>query len=91
MILAKVIRRVVASAKSDRLPARQMLEIQPLPEFGDPSQPMIALDSVSAGPGDLVLVMQEGTGARETLLPDPKIPLPAQVAIVGIVDRVDRV
>jgi microcompartment protein CcmK/EutM len=89
MILAKVISRVVSSSKFPTLPARAMLSVEPLPGFGDPSVPLIALDSVGAGPGDHVLVLQEGTGAREVTLSDPKQPMPAQMAIVGIVDQVD--
>ena len=88
MILAKVIARVVSTAKSDRLPHRQLLEILPLVGFGD-QIPLIAIDTVQAGPGDLVLVLQEGTGARQAALTDPTLPMPAQVAIVGIVDQVN--
>jgi ethanolamine utilization protein EutN len=87
MILAKVIARVVATEKLQSLPHRQFLAVQPLPGFGE-STPLIALDSVQAGPGDTVLVLQEGTGARQALLPDPSEPMPAQIVIVGIVDEV---
>src|SRR5258708_1747537 len=87
MILAKVISRVVASAKSDRLPVgRPLLSVEPLDGFGDRTH-LIALDSVGAGLGDLVLILQEGTGARQALLENPSDPMPAQVAIVGIIDR----
>ena len=88
MILAKVISRVVSSAKLESLPARPLLTVQPLPGFGD-QIPLIAIDTVSAGIGDTVLVMQEGTGARQAALSDPSLPLPAQVAIVGIVDHIN--
>ncbi|MBI2606111.1 MAG: EutN/CcmL family microcompartment protein [Deltaproteobacteria bacterium] len=88
MILAKVISRVVSTAKLDSLPHRPLLEVQALKEFGDPGTPLIAIDCVQAGPGDLVILMQEGTGARQAALPDPKAPLPAQMVVVGIVDEV---
>ena len=91
MILAKVLERVIASAKSDRLPDRQYLSVQPLEGFGNPT-PLIAIDTVGSGPGDLVLVLQEGTGARQVALTAPygdeKNPLPAQMVIVGVVDQV---
>ena len=87
MIVAKVISRVVASAKSERLPAAQLLSVEPLPGYGDPT-PIIALAGVEAGPGDTVLVVQEGTAARQVLLPDSSAPLPAQAVIVGIVDEI---
>jgi microcompartment protein CcmK/EutM len=89
MILAKVISRVVSTAKLDSLPHRALLTVEPLDGFGDRT-PMIAIDSVQAGPGDTVLILQEGTGVRQAVLEDPSQPLPAQVAIVGIVDQVDR-
>jgi len=87
MILAKVLARVVSSAKSDRLPHRAMLSVEPLTGFGD-GTPLIAIDSVQAGPGDTVLILQEGTGARQALFEEPKDPLPAQTVIVGIVDDI---
>jgi microcompartment protein CcmK/EutM len=87
MILAKVLSRVVSSAKSSRLPYRPMLTIQALDGLGDRT-PMITLDGVGAGPGDTVLVLQEGTGAREVLLDDPSQPMPCQMVIVGIVDEI---
>ena len=89
MILAKVLSRVVSTAKLDSLPKRQLLNVEPLDGFGDRT-PVVVIDSVSAGPGDIVLVLQEGTGARQATLEDPSLPLPAQMAAVGIVDQVDR-
>ena len=88
MILAKVKSRVVSTAKSDRIPARPLLSVRPLEGFGDPDKEIIAIDGVSAGPGDTVLVMGEGTGARQVVLEDPNLPMPAQMVIVGIVDQV---
>ena len=89
MILGKVISRVVSTAKLDTLPHRQLLTVEPLEGFADRT-PFIAIDSVNAGPGDLVLVLQEGTGARQATLEDPSKTLPVQMAIVGIVDHVQN-
>lgn len=88
MILAKVISRVVSTAKSERLPHRPLLNVEPLKGFGYPHERLAVLDSVQAGPGDTVLVLQEGTGAREAVLTDPSLPLPAQMVAVGIVDEI---
>ncbi len=88
MIIAKVVSRVVATEKLASLPARQLLSVEPLSGFGDPA-PLVALDAVQAGPGDTVLVLQEGSGARQAVLSDPSQPLPAQMVIVGIVDHVN--
>jgi microcompartment protein CcmK/EutM len=46
----------------------------------------IALDVVDAGPGDHVLVVQEGSSARKIFGDDW---LPVQAVIVGVLDRVD--
>lgn len=89
MILAKVVSRVVSSAKLDSLPARPLLNVEPCEGFGDRT-PMIAIDSVQAGPGDLVLILQEGSGARQAVLEDPSQTLPAQAVVIGIVDQVTR-
>jgi ethanolamine utilization protein EutN len=95
MLLAKVLSRVVSTAKLESVPEAQLLEIEPLPGFGERTAkgkaiPFIAIDTVGAGPGDLVLVLQEGTGARQCVSPEaPDRPLPAQVVIVGIVDHVE--
>jgi len=46
----------------------------------------VALDRVGAGPGDLVLVLEEGNSARQ-IVADPKAPL--RSVIVGFVDEVE--
>ena len=89
MILAKVISRVVSTHKLHTLPARPLLMVEPLENFGDRT-PIIAIDSVQAGPGDTVLILQEGTGARQATLENVNSPMPAQVVIIGIVDSVER-
>lgn len=87
MLLAKVVARVVSTASLDSIPHRPLLQVQPLPGFGD-ALPIIAIDGVGAGPGETVLVMGEGSGARQVVMSDPSQPLPAQMVIVGIVDSV---
>ena len=64
MILAKVLGNVVATQKNYRYDnARVMLCEQITPE-GDPGgNTILALDSVDAGVGDTVLIVQEGWGA----------------------------
>ena len=93
MILGKVVERVVSTAKLAHLPARQMLAVQPFEGFGDPNILLIALDSVQAGPGDIVLVLQEGTGARQVLMSDHGDslgePLAAQMVVIGVVDQIN--
>ena len=86
MILATVQKRVVSTAKLGSLPDRQYLEVTPEEGFGK-REPLIAIDAVQAGPGDRVLVMQEGTGARDALDYGDRT-LPAQMVVVAVVDEV---
>lgn len=88
MILAKVISRVVSTAKLQSLPERALLTVEPLAGFGDPT-PLIAIDSVQSGPGDTVLILQEGTGARQAVLSNFNDSLPAQAVVIGIVDHIE--
>jgi len=61
-----------------------MLLVEPVDANGEAvGSSFIALDSVQAGEGDLVLVMQEGTGVRQ-IMNDSAAPV--RSLIVGIVD-----
>ena len=86
MILGRVVGTVVSTAKHAKLVGRAMLVVQPVSPEGAPAgKRLIALDSVQAGAGDLVLVCDEGNSAR-TILGDSLAPVRAMV--VGIVDEV---
>lgn len=87
MKLARIIGSVVASRKHDCFKGHKILIVQPVDENGaDSGQSFLACDTVNAGPGDLVLVQQEGNTARQ-LLGTAKDPFHS--VIVGVVDRVD--
>jgi microcompartment protein CcmK/EutM len=87
MKLARVIGSVVASRKHGCFTGHKILIVQPVDENGaDSGQSFLSCDTVNAGPGDLVLVQQEGNTARE-LLGTAKDPFHS--VIVGVVDRVD--
>ncbi|MCZ6915804.1 MAG: EutN/CcmL family microcompartment protein [Gemmatimonadetes bacterium] len=88
MYLAEVVGDVVSTHKNARLAGKKLLLVQRLGLDGasDGSMEVIALDVVSAGVGDRVLVVQEGSSARK-IFDDEKIPV--QVVIVGIIDQVD--
>jgi microcompartment protein CcmK/EutM len=86
MKLARVIGNVVASRKHGCFKGHKILIVQPVDENGeDVSESFLSCDTVNAGPGDLVLVQQEGNTARELLGTRAD---PFHSVIVGIVDEV---
>lgn len=88
MIIARVIGNVVATQKNVRYQnARVMLCQQMTPEGADAGTTLIALDSVDAGVGDLVLIVQEGWGASTAATGEAGAAIDS--AIVGIIDRID--
>jgi len=87
MIIARVIDTVVATQKHNSHVGRKILLVQPLDLEGqDAGDPIVALDSVSAGIGDRVLVVQEGFSAM-TSVGRPDSPIDASV--IGVIDLVE--
>lgn len=88
MYIGQVAGTVVATVKHRMFEARKLLLVERLDLDGQPGARYdIAVDSVQAGVGDRVLVMDEGTGARQVLDAEPWGPVRA--VIVGIIDEVD--
>lgn len=88
MLLARVIGNVVATQKNQRYEgARIMLCRQITPAGEDMDYTCLALDSVSAGEGDIVIIVQEGWGASTAST--GKAGAAIDSAIVGVVDYVD--
>ncbi len=87
MILARVTGDVVATQKHASHEGRKILLVQPLNLDGsDRGEPVLALDSVDAGVGDRVLVVQEGWSAM-TSVGRPQSPI--DMAVIGVVDQVE--
>ncbi len=87
MKLARVIGNVVATRKDSCFEGHRVLIVQPIDENGtDISSAFLSCDTVQAGPGDIVLVEQEGNSARQLLgtWDDP-----FHSVIVGVVDKVN--
>jgi ethanolamine utilization protein EutN len=76
---------VVARTKLRDLGGQKLLLVQPVtPEGKATGKVAIAVDCVQAGPGDLVLVNDEGNGAAQAL----RRPRGAvRTVIVGVVDE----
>ena len=88
MILAKVLGNVVATQKNRRYEgSRVMLCEQITPEGAETGTTLLALDSVDAGVGDTVLIVQEGWSASTAAT--GKAGAAIDSAIVGVVDRID--
>jgi ethanolamine utilization protein EutN len=88
MILARVLGNIVATQKNHRYAgARVMLCQQITPEGEDAGTTLLALDSVDAGEGDIVLIVQEGWGASTAATKEAGAAIDS--AIVGVVDRIN--
>jgi ethanolamine utilization protein EutN len=87
MYIGKVIGDVVSSVKYETLVAQKLLLVQPInPDMTETGEPIIALDQVDAGKGDVVLIVDQGTAARTVLAQQyPTV----RTLILGIVDRID--
>lgn len=89
MFLAKVIGNVVATQKHAKFEGFKLLLIQPYVAKDGAVAPsgssVVAVDSVSAGPGEFVLFTQ-GSSARLTPVTKDS---PTDAVIVGIVDTVE--
>ena len=86
MYIGKVIGTVVATIKISHLDRHRLLLVDQLDLQGrETGYYDIAVDVAQAGPGDTVLVIDEGNGARQVLGLDPGA---IRAVIVGIVDEV---
>ncbi|MFQ5678805.1 MAG: EutN/CcmL family microcompartment protein [Gemmatimonadota bacterium] len=84
--IGKVIGNVVATIKVSHLEGRRLLLVDQLDLQGrETGEYDIAVDVAQAGPGDTVLVLDEGNGARQILGLDPGA---IRAVVVGVVDRV---
>ena len=87
MKLARVVGTVVSTVKSLVFDGRALLLVDLLePDGREAGGYLIAVDTVGAGAGETVLVLDEGTSARQ-ILGAPYGPLRA--VIVGVVDAVE--
>ncbi len=88
MLLARVIGNIVATQKNQRYEGTSaMLCRQITPGGEDMDYTCIALDSVGAGEGDIVIVAQEGWSASTAATGRPGAAIDS--AIVGVVDYID--
>ena len=91
MFLAKVTGSLVSTQKVDSMVGRKLLLVEPFrvdpqskSQLVGTGRTFVAVDTVGAGEGELVLIVQ-GSSAR--LTPETKN-LPVDTVIIGIVDHV---
>lgn len=92
MFLAEVIGQVVSTKKDDAMVGRKLLLLRPKlvddknpSRFKDGSNTIVAIDTVGAGEGELVMFCQ-GSSARNA---QGLKAVPVDAAIVAIIDRVE--
>ncbi len=88
MKLGRVVGTVVSTINVPDFDNRTLLLCDLLDPAGRPSGGyLIAVDTVGAGAGEMVLILDEGNSARQ-VLSAPSAPI--RTVIVGIVDAVDE-
>lgn len=87
MITARVVGTVVCTRKEEKLVGVTLLLVQPVDLEDKPKGgPLVAIDAVGAGEGELVLLVQ-GSSARQTGRTEGR---PADCTIFAIVDTIEK-
>ena len=87
MILGRIIGSVVSTIHHPIVEGRKLLVAERLDSNELPTGGyVIAFDAIGAGQGETVLILDEGSGARQ-ILDDEKAPV--RSIVVGIVDAVE--
>lgn len=82
MLMGEVVGSVVSTRKHESLVGNKLLIVETLDCMGDQRKRLIAIDTVGAGIGEIVLVVT-GSSARQSARNQNA---PIDAAIVGIVD-----
>jgi microcompartment protein CcmK/EutM len=86
MLIARVIGNTVSTIKDEKLTARKLLIVRQTDEKGEPSgKPFVAVDTVDAGVGDLVLTCA-GSSARQTAMTKDT---PVDAVIMAVIDSLE--
>jgi len=87
MILGKVIGNVVSTIKLPVYQGYKILIVQPVNDKEEPQgESVLALDTVQAGVGDTILMIDEGNSSRLIM---NNSTAPIRTMIVGIVDAIE--
>ena len=87
MIIGKVIGNIHSTINHPFYDGKKMLVVERIEPDGKPASGyLVAIDRAGAGPGENVLVLDEGNGARQVLESKDG---PVRSVIVGIVDSIE--
>lgn len=87
MILAKVIGNVVSTIKVNGYDSKKVMIVKPIDPKGNfNGKSFLAIDTVQAGAGDTVLILEEGNSAR-ILIKEPET-YTVKCVIAGIIDQI---
>ena len=87
MLFARVVGNVVCTRKDEKLVGTKLLLVQPVDLTGLPKgNPLVAVDVVGSGEGELVLIVQ-GSSARQTPRTEGN---PVDCTIFAVVDYVEK-
>jgi len=83
MLIARVVGTTVSTIKDEKIVGRKLLVVRQADETGNPiGKPFVAVDTVDAGVGDLVLTAS-GSSARQTTITKDR---PVDAVIMAIID-----
>lgn len=86
MQIARVIGTTVATIKDEQIVGRKLLIVRPTDEYGEAyGKPYVAVDTLDAGVGDLVLTAS-GSSARQTEITKDR---PVDAVIMAIIDSLE--
>lgn len=86
MLIARVIGTTVSTIKDEKLVGRKLLILRQTDETGSPEgKPFVAVDTVDAGAGDLVLTAA-GSSARQTTITKDS---PVDSVIMAVIDSLE--
>jgi len=85
MILGRVIGAITSTINHPFYDGKKLMIVERIAPDGTPTtDSFIAVDTVGAGPGQRVMVLDEGNGARQIFVSKDA---PVRTVIVGIVDH----
>ena len=86
MLIAKVVGTTVSTIKNEKLTGRKLLILRQTDEQGEPfGKPYVAVDTVDAGVGDLVLTAHGSSGRQTDITKDT----PVDAVIMAVIDHLE--